>query len=391
MNKTIGCVIAYNDNHNNYGTSLQGYAMLKKIQDLGYSCEVIRYIKKLSYKQKIQYIINAIRAGETKNIIARITKKNNLRKHPQYAEGIKRRTKVVNKYKEIKIIPYFHKFIGFQALQEGTKIYDAIVVGSDQVWSPLSLPNKFFNLLFVDENMPKIAYASSFGVSEIPTFQKKATGKYLDRFQVIGVREQRGKEIVESLSHKKAQVVADPTLLLDRKEWEKEIRESKKRETQPFIFCYFLGNNPNARKAANELKEKTGYKIITIRHMDEYVPEDEFFGDEAPYDIDPNDFIALISQATYVCTDSFHCTVFSIIFEKQFMTFYRFAIGSKTARNSRIDSLFSVLGINRERIYSNEICETINHKIDYTSVNQRLSQLREESIKFLTNALKYKS
>lgn len=73
------------------------------------------------------------------------------------------------------------------------------------------------------------------------------------------------------------------------------------------------------------------------------------------------------------------------------MTFYRFAIGSKTARNSRIDSLFSVLGINRERIYSNEICETINHKIDYTSVNQRLSQLREESIKFLTNALKYKS
>lgn len=47
--------------------------------------------------------------------------------------------------------------------------------------------------------------------------------------------------------------------------------------------------------------------------MDEYVPEDEFFGDEAPYDIDPNDFIALISQAAYVCTDSFHCTVFSII------------------------------------------------------------------------------
>lgn len=167
-------------------------------------------------------------------------------------------------------------------MHKGSLNYAAVVVGSDQVWTPMSLPNKFFNLLFVSDSVRKVAYASSFGVSEIPSFQRKATGAYLDRFYKIGVREQRGKEIVEELSHQKATVVADPTMLLSREEWEQEIADAHTTTEELYIFCYFLGTNQEARKAAKELKEKTGYKIITIRHMDEYVPEDELFGDEAP-------------------------------------------------------------------------------------------------------------
>ena len=384
----IGCVIAYTPGHNNYGTSLQGYAMLKKIQQLGYQCEVINYKKCLTLNQKLHFIINAIRSGEAKTLYARLVRKRILQKYPQYAEGIRLRTEAVNKYKEKKLIPLFHEYVGYDALHEGSKNYSAVVVGSDQVWTPMSLPNKFFNLLFVDDSVPKIAYASSFGVSEIPQFQKKATGKYLNRFAYIGVREQRGKEIVDSLSHQTAQVVADPTLLLSREEWEAEISDSPINETEPYIFCYFLGNNQNARKAVNKLKAKTGLKIITIRHMDEYVPEDEKFGDEAPYYVDPNDFVKYISKATYVCTDSFHCSVFSIIFHRQFMTFYRFANTSKTGRNSRIDSLFNVLGINKKHIYNGEdIQKNINEPINWQEVDRNLSQLRNESIEFLNKAL----
>lgn len=384
----IGCVIAYTPGHNNYGTSLQGYAMLKKIQQLGYQCEVINYKKCLTLNQKLHFIINAIRSGEAKTLYARLVRKRILQKHPQYAEGIRLRTEAVNKYKEKKLIPLFHEYVGYDALHEGSKNYSAVVVGSDQVWTPMSLPNKFFNLLFVDDSVPKIAYASSFGVSEIPQFQKKATGKYLNRFAYIGIREQRGKEIVDSLSHQTAQVVADPTLLLSREEWEAEISDSPINETEPYIFCYFLGNNQNARKAANKLKAKTGLKIITIKHMDEYVLEDEKFGDEAPYYVDPNDFVKYISKATYVCTDSFHCSVFSIIFHRQFMTFYRFANTSKTGRNSRIDSLFNVLGINKKHIYNEEdIQKNINEPINWQEVDRNLSQLRNESIEFLNKAL----
>ncbi len=388
MEKKIGCVIAYNEGHNNYGTSLQGYAMIKKIQQLGYECEVISYVKQLSMMQKLVFVVNAVRVGEAKELYRRFTANKVMRKNPQYAADIVERTKAVDEYKSKKLIPLFHKYVGYKALHEGSKKYSAIVVGSDQVWTPMSLPNKYFNLLFVDDKVSKIAYASSFGVAEIPRFQHRATGEYLDRFASIGVREQQGKVIVDTLSHKVAQVVADPTLLLSHEEWEKEIADARPNETKPYIFCYFLGNNQESRRAGNDLKKKTGYKIITIRHMDEYIPEDESFGDEAPYFVDPNDFVKYISRAAYVCTDSFHCTIFSIIFRRKFMTFYRFANANKTSRNSRIDSLFGVLGINRERIYEGDICNVIDRDIDYDAVDLKLSVLRNDSLDFLSKALK---
>ncbi len=387
MANTIGCVIAYNDGHNNYGTALVGYALIKKIKDLGHDCEIISYTKKLTPWQKLAFMINAARAGEAQELYKRFTAKKTIEKHPGYARGIEGRTRAVNGYKSKKLLPLFKEYIGYDALHEGSKKYKAVVVGSDQVWTPMSLPNKFYNLLFVDDKVPKIAYASSFGVSKIPSFQRKATGNYLDRFTAIGVREKQGKAIVDNLSGKTAQVVADPTLLLSREEWEKEITTARPDEKEPYIFCYFLGDNQETRRAVQELKAKTGYKIITIRHMDEYVPEDENFGDEAPYFVDPNDFVKYISQAAYVCTDSFHCTIFSIIFHRQFMTFYRFQNTSKTSRNSRIDSLFEILGIERERIYTNDICKMIDRKIDYKTVNIKLNNLRQESLAFLSNAL----
>lgn len=383
----IGCVIAYKKNHTNYGTSLVGYSLIRKIQQLGFEVEIINYVKKLSFIDKMRYILNAYRCGELERLLKLRNNKDKITNNPLLVIHQKQRIDAVEQYKKLKLYTLFHDYVGFKDLKEGSKNYKKIIVGSDQVWSPLSLPNKYFNLLFVDDSVTKVAYASSFGVSEIPNFQKKATGEYLDRFAYIGVREQRGKEIVDTLSHKKAQVVADPTLLLNKDEWEKEIEDSKVDETEPYIFCYFLGTNQDARKAVNELKVKTGIKIVTIKHMDEYVPEDENFGDEAPYNVGPNDFVKYISKATYVCTDSFHCTAFSIQFHRKFMTFYRFASDNKTGRNSRIDSLFNTLHINRKHIYNGNI-DHINDPIDWSIVDENLTVLRTQSLDFLRNALK---
>lgn len=387
MNKKIGCVIAYKKNHTNYGTSLVGYALVKKIQQLGHDVEIINYVKRLSIFDKIRYMLNAYRCGELCKLLKLRMNKKTVANDPQLASYLKLRIDAVEQYKKQKLYPLFHNYVGFNDLKKGSKNYKTIIVGSDQVWTPLSLPNKFFNLLFVDDSIKKVAYASSFGVSEIPNFQKKATGEYLDRFAYIGIREQRGKEIVDSLSHKKAQVVADPTILLSRDEWEKEIDDSIVNETESYIFCYFLGTNQNARKAVNELKAKTGLKIITIRHMDEYVAEDENFGDKAPYYVGPNDFIKYISKATYVCTDSFHCTAFCIQFHRKFMTFYRFASNNKTGRNSRIDSLFNTLQINKNHIYNGKI-DLINDPIDWRIVDNKLEKLRQDSLLFLQESLK---
>jgi hypothetical protein len=183
----------------------------------------------------------------------------------------------------------------------------------------MSLYSKYYNLLFVDDSIPKIAYATSFGVSEIPVFQRKDTGSYLDRFEKIGVREESGKHIVDSLSNKKAEIVADPSMLLTREEWEIIAKEPNIVIDEPYILCYFLGKNLEARKAALKLKGKTGCKIVALCHNDEYFPSDNQLGDFLLYDIDPSNFIFLIKNASFVCTDSFHCSVFSILFHKQFM------------------------------------------------------------------------
>ena len=383
----IGCVIAYRKGHTNYGTSLVGYALIKKLQMMGYEVEVINYVKKLTLMQKMEWMVNAWRCGMGSVITDRMKGKKDMQKNVSYAANIKVRTEAVEAYKERKFIPLFKDYVGYEALHEGSKNYDAVIVGSDQVWTPLSLPTRFFNLLFVDDKVRKVAYASSFGVSSIPGFQHKATGAFLDRFHAIGVREQSGKKIVDTLSHQTATVVADPTLLLDANEWSEEIKDSKINMNEPYIFCYFLGTNMEAREAANELKAKTGLKIVTLRHMDEYVPEDESFGDYAPYDVDPNGFLAYIKNAEYVLTDSFHCSAFSIQFHKRFMTFYRFAQGSATGRNSRIDSLFNVLEVNKEHIYAGDVMK-VEAQLDWDSIDANLKKLREKSVEFLTMALR---
>ena len=382
----IGCVIAYRKGHTNYGTSLVGYALIKKLQSLGYDVEVINYIKQLSFSEKVSWVINAVRCGMGSIMLERFKGKNDLKNNAEYAAHIKERTDAVEAYKERKFIPSFRDYHGYKSLHEGSKNYDAVVVGSDQVWTPLSLPTKFFNLLFVDDSVRKVAYASSFGVSVIPGFQHKATGAYLDRFYRIGVREIKGKEIVDSLSHQKATVVADPTMLLSPEEWQDEIKDCKVRETEPYIFCYFLGTNMEAREAANKLKGATGYKIVTLRHMDEYVASDEGFGDEAPYDVDPNDFLRYISGAAYVLTDSFHCSAFSIQFKRKFMTFYRFKSSSKGSRNSRIDSLLGTFDL-QDRLYQGDIMK-ITNDVDYDKVHILLEEYREKSIGFLQESLK---
>lgn len=382
MSKKIGCAIAYRKGQNNYGTSLQGYAMIKKIQQLGYDVEIINYIKQFTLLDKIKWVINSYRCGLGRSIKV---KKQSL--PVDYVRNIGIRTAAVDAYKEKKLLPLFHDYRGYEALSNGSKNYDVVVVGSDQVWIPTGFPTKFYNLLFVDDNVRKVAYASSFGVQEIPDFQKKATGAYLDRFYKIGVREKRGKEIVDALSHQTAQVVADPTLLLSREEWEEEIASSVINDKEPYMFCYLISENEDARAKATELAKQRGLKIICIRHLEKYRAVDDTYGDEAPYNVGPNEFVKYIRNAEYVVTDSFHCTVFSHIFHKNFLTFYR-SSGGKNARNSRIDSLISVLGSSKNKLYAVGGMNGIDAEVNWNTVDENLSKLRESSMNFLKEALK---
>ena len=135
------------------------------------------------------------------------------------------------------------------------------------------------------------------------------------------------------------------------------------------------------------LAKKTGLKIVTLKHLDQFVEYDEKFGDFAPYDIEPGDFLNLLRGAKYVCTDSYHGAVFSIINKKKFVVFNRYSNNAKHSKNSRIDTLCANMQIHNCR-YDGNIDKIINDDIDYKNVEKIYNDLRKKSEAYFINALK---
>lgn len=385
--KKIGGVIVSQLNHTNYGSFLQAFATLKVIENAGWDITFIKYKKRRNLLDWIKIAPGLMLSGGLELIFNKIKFKINSCRYPEYEKNQKIRQIATNELKNRYFVPHFKEYIGYKKLCEGSKEYDVCFVGSDQVWRPFGFYSNYWNLNFVDDSIPKFSYASSYGVSKIPSVQKNGTRRYLERLDLISVREQKAKEIVETYSSKKAEVVADPTMLLTPNDWLEFANQSKKElPKDPYIFCYFLGNRADIRSEARKLADSTGLKIVIMRHMDEYVPSDELVGDYAPYDINAYDFVKLLSNAKYVCTDSFHGTVFSILTHRKFITFYRVKPTNGNSTHSRIDSLLYMFNL-EERKFSGDIRD-IEKEIDYNSVDITRNTFRRDSLDFLDRALK---
>lgn len=388
MTKKIGCVLAVRKrNHNNYGTSLQAYATVKILQDAGYDVRIIRYNKHRSMLATLLAVPNYIRSGGKSELMIRLNKMFNNAFNRGFKKQNAKRNMEVDAFKDSIFEPLCDYYDGYETLKEGSKKYNICMVGSDQLWSPKGFSSQFYNLMFVADNVPKIAYAASFGVSNIPEFQHEGTKKYLERLDWISVREQKGKEIVETLSNAKADFVCDPTMLMTKYEWEEFCAPSTKRIKEPYIFVYFLGERPEIREKARELADKTGCKLVVMKHVDKYVAIDDNFGDYAPFDVNPRDFVKLLSEAAYIVTDSFHGTIFSIIMEKKFVTFYRVRPTAACSTHSRIDSLLAKFGL-ASRLFKDDIYNQAVDDINYEDIRPKVEEFRKFSKDLLLQHLK---
>ncbi|MCD7790130.1 MAG: polysaccharide pyruvyl transferase family protein [Bacteroides thetaiotaomicron] len=378
----IGLCIKYF--HENYGGMLQAYATTKILEDMGLEYELIRYEKNDSVIKKIKYIPRLLNGVLLNDKYEALRKKNGMRKHPEFAKNDQIRMQAFSEFKDSHFTKISPVFVGYDALCKGTERYKAIITGSDQLWRPAGLPTNFYNLMYVPDNIRKISYASSFGVKQIPWYQKFRTRQFLNRIDYISMRENRGSEIVKELTGREVQTILDPVLMYDGEGWERLIPCEEVVEGA-YIFAYFLGTNPEHRKAVEQVAQKTGLKVVALRHLDQYVEEDENFGDYALYDIGPDRFLNLLRGAQYVCTDSFHGSCFSIIHEKNFMVFNRYDEQSRHSKNSRIDTLCQNLGLSSRRYTGN--IETIDDPIDYTEVNKNLHLQRDDAWEYLNSAL----
>ena len=381
--KKIGLAVCYDTK--NYGSQLQVLATLKKIEELGFETEIIRYKKKISPTFIVQTLPRLFNIPFIQAKINSKKKRNRIDKHDQLRDDVKKRNDRFNKF----VTDYFtnlsEQYNGWESLvRKSNQNYDTFLCGSDQLWLPHNLGSHFYTLEFANDDKKKVAYATSFGVSEIPNNLKKGYKKFLNRFQFLSTREIAGQEIIKELTGKNAKVVCDPTLLFNSEQWMKILPEEKV-ISEKYIFCYFLGDNNEHRNQAEILSQKTGYKIVTIPFLDNFVERDLTFGDYKMFDIDTKDFVNLIRNAEYVLTDSFHGSIFSILNHKKFITFNRYTSGKGT-RNSRIDSLCHLLNLNDRRFEKN-ILDNIFNDIDYDNVEIKLNELRNASISYLIDSL----
>ncbi len=387
MGKKVGIVSCYFKD--NYGSMLQAYATKKILDNNNIPNETINIDNNFDFKKgKRKYYLSQLKNFKfIKSKFGMFKLKIDKKLNKKLNKNINIRNK---KYKEFREEFNFsravHKYEDLTALAK--EKYSDVIVGSDQLWLPVNVVADYYTLNWVPDDINKISYSTSFGVSKIPKKYQEQYSYFLKRINHLSVREDTGVKIIKEIANIDSKLVCDPTLLLTKEEWE-EIATKDTIINEKYILCYFLGNNIEHRKFAERLKKKTGYKIVSLNHADEYVPYSDKFADFIPYDIGPKEWINLIKNAEYVCTDSFHGTVFSILFNKLFFSFRRYSNNSVTSTNSRIDSLLKVARISNKMILTGKenVDDVLKYKINYDEVCNNINKFREKSLVWLLNSL----
>lgn len=387
--KKIALVTCYFQH--NYGSQLQALATQMICDKLELPNETIRIdgLKPEINKAKYQYFLSRIFDINTvKDKMATVRKVAATKLNPSYAQNLRLRDGLFEQFAQERF--RLTKVYNSKAeLGQDADKYAAFIVGSDQLWLPSNISANYYTLNFVPNGIGvrKIAYATSFGISELPSKQARMAQEFLPRLDSIMVREESGKRLVKKLIGKDVPVVCDPTLLFTAEEWA-TVLPQERRIKEPYILCYFLGNNPIQRTWAKELAQKSGCKLVQLPNLDEYIKSDEGFADYPLYDVNPLDFVALIRDAQYVLTDSFHCTVFSTLHQKPYFCFRRYTSDGTVSTNGRLYSLLGSFGLPERMLTAKEPVEDcLKLTIDYPNVLAKLAEMREESINLLKKAL----
>jgi hypothetical protein len=365
---------------------LQAYATQKALDMLGVDNETICIdgIRKEINKRKYKYYLKEFKKKDVRNEKLKFVKKAvRCRINKELGKNMAVRNKKFKCFAETKF-KLSKVYTSFDELTNAcSELYSSVLVGSDQLWLPSNIYADYYTLNFVPEKVNKISYSTSFGTANLPDWQKKSATSFLEKIDFLSVREQSGQKLIKELTGRNAEIVCDPTLLFDADEW-MDIQDVKPIIDDKYIFCYFLGDNIKHREFVNRLKAETGCKVVTLPHVDAYIKSDENFGDIKLYDVGPDEFVNLIRNAEFVCTDSFHASVFSILNKRKFFTFMRFKSSDKMSTNSRITSLLNIFGLEKRMMVGDENVKLyVNSDIDYVDVQKKLVDFRKSSVDFL--------
>ena len=346
--KKIG-ILTLNGN-NNFGNKLQNYALKFYLEKYNYRVETIWFYNNL--KSRISPIIKkffpAKKSYKRENIFENFTKKYLNRKY----------------YHNCMIDNYYDKFI----------------VGSDQVWNyEFSGVKKDFDRFCLNfSNKEKnISYAASIGTEKISSEFKDKFKNNLKNIKYISVREKQAEEELKKITKRDdIKTLIDPTMLLEAEDWERILKKPKQlNNCQKYILNYFLGDLSDEKKSEIErIAKENNCAIINV--LDKSDPL---------YITGPEEFLYLEKNAFLICTDSFHSSVFAILFNRPFIVFERESKGC-SSMNSRIETLLTKFKLENRKYNGKKITNKILEH-DYKDAYKILEKERKKSEEFLKKAL----
>ena len=336
----------------NYGAVLQAYALQQAIQSRGHDCEIIDY--------RNECIENTYTLWPH----MQLSPKGCFREIANVPVKMKRKA-VFESFRNtfLKVSPMYTK----ENIEHANEEYDGFLLGSDQIWNH-ALTGADMNYLgaYISQDYKRNSYAASFGERDIAEEYIEEYRNELSKFNKIAVREKSAEKRILELTQKTALNVLDPVFLLDKKAWQ-EI-DTKKKAPYPYIFVYQLqGDNTQTLRYAQYLAKQTGLKLIEFQAW----PNLKRKKTKPIYAGHPKTFLSLMQNAEFVVTDSFHCTAFSIILEKQFWARIN---PIKEVFRTRVGNLLQELNL-QERILPEELERwKYNEQINFSSAKERLEK-----------------
>gem|GEM_PF-35010 len=377
----------------NFGSMLQAYATQAYLEAQGFD---VRTIDKTGLGKAIElgrmdyYRRNALDVQMYREKAPFVGKLLRQKARKEFSQQMGMRRRAFDAFARAR----FHltrKTFSFDELRNLSREYDAVVVGSDQLWLPVNIGGGYFTLEWVDKSVRKVSYATSIGLSHLDDYYLGRMRNFLADYSAVSVREDSAAALVQKATGNRPTVTCDPTMLLTAEQWRNVADESYKGiPSEPYVLCYFMGDNPWQRQCAVRYARTHGLKVVAIAHNDVYISSDNDYADVYPWDAGPAQWLALFEHASFVCTDSFHGSVFSNLFQVPFVSFRRHAAKSGQSTNSRIDTLLRVLNLPGRICESDDAFDTIaSQSIDFQKSEARLESYRAESSSWFDNALHF--
>ncbi|WP_315119217.1 polysaccharide pyruvyl transferase family protein [uncultured Clostridium sp.] len=374
-------ILTIND-YQNYGNRLQNYAAQEVLKSLGFSVETIRNTTNTSGNGVIGKLIGKIHRLN-KMTISEIYRKLNLKIWEYAHKGIVKecnikKTLAFKKFTLDNILETDYCISEHNIPNDLLERFDYFITGSDQVWNPTFRYGCSVDFLTFAPKNKRIAYAPSFGISQIPSNYKENYKLWLSEMASLSVREDAGAKIIKELTGRDAVVLVDPTLMLTKEKWMSISKKASNKPKNKYLLTYFLGKISKENQGKmKEIADKNKLQILNLADI----------SDRETYKADPSEFIDYINSASVFFTDSFHGTVFSILLEKPFVVFNR--EGKIPSMNSRIETLLSKFKLESRRwenIKNNDDIFNIN----FSHIPPILEFERNKTIKYLRGALDIK-